>query len=196
MSKMLRFVLVFLASCCGVVATAAMAQGEIANAPDPFVHSRAGVEFPLALDGFTRQRVYQFDDRGEDISIGYRESGFPTPITVTIYVYPRSGSCSDSFASTVEPIMEYKGAKDLGADIDTQWSKAFAGQEQYFARFLVPAGSYGHDHPDLTSVAWVACPRNTSWVVKLRASYENEAAEPILRPLVDQIDWSMLLGRQ
>lgn len=55
----------------------ALAQTDIVDAPDPFVHAATGVRFPASSGDVRRQRVVRYDDEGYDASVGYRIAGIP-----------------------------------------------------------------------------------------------------------------------
>jgi len=176
------------------VAAPAMAQGEVENAPDPYVHKAWGVEFPAQVEGFSRGRVVEFDDTGSDASVGYSPEGMPGEIS--LYVYPLGGSsCRDQFDGAHTPIMERGGTvKESDARISIS---GFGGMTQYSRSYTIEPGGYGFDHPELISYLWVGCRPGAEWVVKYRGSFFASDAERIAgieNRLFSQIDWSSLTG--
>jgi hypothetical protein len=59
-----------------ILAVPAQAQTEVKDAPDPYVHRVAGVRFPEALPGFSRGRVFEYDEQGADASVGYHPQDY------------------------------------------------------------------------------------------------------------------------
>jgi hypothetical protein len=52
----------------------------------PLIHQKSRFVFPIQVGSFRRERPTQYDQAGEDISVGY--NNYSIPIAVTVYVYP------------------------------------------------------------------------------------------------------------
>ncbi len=169
-----------------------LAQQEVRNPPDPYVHAATGIAFPVKLGDFTRGRVAEYDAGRRDVSVNYHQTVANSPTTFTLYLYPAQGACADEFAGALAAIGEYEGVRRLDEE-RTATMPGFDGAEQHFARFLIPPGTYGFDHPQLMSEAWLACAANGRWLVKLRGSYEArhaDAAQALADQLLAEIDWA------
>ena len=196
----MRAIVGYLAAALAPIALAlsspALAQQEVAAPADPYVHAETGVAFPAKLGEFSRGRVFEYDPSGSDVSVNYHQRLSDSPTTFTLYLYPARGSCAEEFAGTLAAVRDIDGVSRLNEE-RTATRPGFAGEEQHFARFLVPAGTYGFDHPQLMSEAWLACPGNGRWLVKLRASYEArhaEAAQGLADELLGEFDWQAVLA--
>ena len=192
---MLQFFRMVMGALAGIslgIAVPALAQQDVPNPPDPYVHAQTGAAFPAKAGPWSRTRVTEYQDGGIDISAGYALRNHPRMVVVTLYVYPRYESCDAEFAATLEPIDEYTDRR-LGVDRGDERFAPFGDTEQRLARFSVPPGAYGFDHPRLITDAWLACPAGEEWLVKMRASYEAAEDEALIRRLIERLDWSSLV---
>lgn len=176
------------------VAHPVSAQTEVENAPDPYVHAVVGVGFPAQAGEFRRGNVYEYDEQGNDASVGYAPLDIPGEMTV--YLYPLSGlSCAEHFDGADNAIMERGGSvRSFEAVISVP---EFGGATQISRSYSIPANAYGFDHPDLVSYLWVGCPIGSPWIVKYRGSFwasDEEEAAVIPQRLFAQINWSRLTG--
>lgn len=104
----------------------AAAQNEVENPPDPYVHKAVGVAFPAVLGGFTLGRVVEFDEGGNDASVGYSPDGMPGEISLYVYPLGRS-SCRDQFDGANSPILSRGGTvkeEDAGLSMAEQGQAA------------------------------------------------------------------------
>jgi hypothetical protein len=62
---------------------------------DALQHVKSGFVFPTQIGNFKREKSTQFDDLGEDISVGYNNLIYG--VVATIYVYPAHGALTDEF---------------------------------------------------------------------------------------------------
>lgn len=168
------------------------AQQTIENAPDPYVHKRAGVAFPLAAGPFERGRVVEYDETGADASVGYTPSWMAGEIS--LYLYPLGGlSCAEHFDGASEAVTARGGTialSDAGVTMP-----GFTGAAQLSRSFAIAPGGYGFDHGELVSVLWVGCPAGGDWIVKYRGSFLAEDADAIYgvsQVLFTSIDWGAL----
>lgn len=176
------------------LAAPTVAQGEVENPPDPYIHKVAQIAFPAQAGDFIRGRVVEFDESGSDASVGYRPQDMPGEMS--IYVYPLAGSsCRDQFEGADAPILD-RGGTVREADAGLAITR-FAGLTQYSRSYTIEPGGYGFAHPELVSFLWVGCPPGDEWVVKYRGSFvagDAERATGIEDRLFSQIDWSRLVG--
>lgn len=187
-----------LAMILAVAAVPAQAQTDVTNAPDPYVHSAAGVRFPAAAGVFRRGRVVHYDAKGYDASVGYQIDGMAGEMT--LYVYPDDGETCRSWFDGADNAVMKRGTsvRDEGAAP----LKLFpgVGVEQYSARYTIPASSLDYDNAEIASVLWVGCrkdARGDGWVIKYRGSFlaaDAAKSEAMVKQLFALIDWSPLLG--
>src|SRR6478672_1232520 len=52
-----------------------------------FKHEPSGFTFAPTVAGFEREKATRYDERGEDVSVGYNDD--QKLIAATVYVYPR-----------------------------------------------------------------------------------------------------------
>lgn len=179
----------------GVVATpatTALAQGEVVNAPDPYVHKGVPVAFPKQAGEFERFRVTEFNKEGTDVGFGYSVPDMPGEIT--LYLYPvRGSSCQEEFDGA-RIAVEQRNAKRV-EKAPAIVMPGFPGATQKSAQFAVPEDGYGFDHPKLASFLWLGCMADGEWLVKYRGSFYERDADRIggiAQRLFAQIDWSPL----
>ena len=171
----------------------ALAQTTIENPPDPYVHKAAGVAFPAELGPFRRGRVVEFNEQGNDASIGYA----PTEARgdISLYLYPNRGaSCRDEFEGAGEAILKRGGtpiAETAGLS-----HPALAGSTELSRVYTIEPNGYGFTHPRLVSYLYVACLPGRQWLVKYRGSFvvdDSARALAQYRQLFRAIDWSPLI---
>lgn len=187
-----------LAMILAVAAVPLLAQTEVTNAPDPYVHAGAGVRFPAAAGLFRRGRIVSFDASAYDASVGYRIDGMAGEMT--LYVYPDAGdTCRSWFDGADEAVLQRGSAtrNQSAAPI-----KLFpgVGVEQFSAQYTIPAGSLDYDNAEFASYLWVGCrkdARGNGWVMKYRGTFlatDAAKSEAMVKQLFAVIDWSPLLG--
>jgi len=176
-------------------ASPTLAQGEVVNAPDPYLHKSVGVAFPEQAGEFERSRVTEFNAEGSDLGVGYFRSDQPGQIT--LYLYPvRDASCDAEFAGTIAAIEGHPGAKKLQAPALRLGQ--FPGARQQSARYSIPANAYGYEHPELVSDAWLGCLPGGKWLIKYRGSFyasDAKAVEGVAERMFAAIDWSPVTGQ-
>ncbi len=70
------------------------------SADGALLHSRSGFVFPTKVRGFQRERPVQYDQAGEDVSVGYNLVKQNCAVAATVYVYPKRGaSLAGEFAN-------------------------------------------------------------------------------------------------
>ena len=178
-----------------ILAVPAQAQTEVRDAPDPYVHRVAGVRFPEALPGFSRGRVFEYDEQGADASVGYKPQDIRGEMT--LYVYPSAGvPCRVWFEDADRAVMNRAGVTRKNGQEAT---KLLAGSvpEQVSSRYKFAPGSYGFDHPELVSFLWVGCVPGGDWIIKYRGTFDapDEAkAAALAEQLFAAIDWTPVTG--
>lgn len=187
-----------LAMILAIAAPPALAQTEVANAPDPFVHAGAGVRFPASAGVFSRGKIVHYDAKGHDASVGYNIDGMTG--AMTLYVYPDGGeACRSWFDGADEAVLAGGSATSEQGAAPLRLFPG-VGVEQYSARYTIPAGSLDYDNAEIASFLWVGCRKDRTgdgWVIKYRGSFlASDAAqsESMVRQLFAVIDWSPLLG--
>jgi hypothetical protein len=177
-------------------AAPALAQAEVTNAPDPYLHRGTGVQFPAVAGPFRRGRVNEFNAQGTDVGIGYK-----APVRgndMTVYIYPGSvEACKKLFDSAVYAVRDRAGVSPRKDAVPLRLlAKGIA--EQHSATFTIPPGGYGSGHPELVSYVWVGCTADNKWAVKYRGSFlatDEAEAGGFADELFAAIDWSPLIGR-
>jgi hypothetical protein len=53
---------------------------------EPYVHAPSGFRFPPDVGTFTRVTAFRYDERGDNVSVGYND--FALKVIFTVYVYP------------------------------------------------------------------------------------------------------------
>lgn len=180
------------------IAAPAAARTDVSNAPDPYVHSGAGVRFPATAGIFQRGRIVQYDETGLDASVGYKIDGMPGEMT--LYVYPDRGETCRSWFDGADDAVIRRG--NVSREANAAPLKLFPGVsvEQYSTRYTIPAGSLDYDNGEIASYLWVGCrkdPRGNGWVMKYRGSFlasDAAKADAMVKQLFALVDWSPLLG--
>ncbi len=190
-----RFAAAMLAAFLAAAAPA-LAQTEVRDAPDPYVHREAGIAFPQQVGAFRRGKIYEYDAQGADASVGYKP---PEQFgEMTVYVYPAHGApCRRWFDGADRATMGRKGAAHA-AEAAPMRLLPESVPDQLSARYTLAAGALGFDHPELASFTWVGCIPGGKWVVKYRGSFlaaEAARADGLAEQLFAAIDWSPLLGK-
>lgn len=191
----IRTALIALALSVVGITSPALAQGEVANAPDPYVHPQTGVAFPQTLNDIERGGVYTFDEASSNIGIGYLPSNHAGEITIYLYPKTREG-CQAEFDGAHAAIMDRRGSVIRQSDVFS--IPAFRDAQQFSRSYRIEAGGYGNDHPELMSFLWVGCPAGSPWIVKYRASFPMNAipqAYGIESRFLGGIDWSGMFAR-
>lgn len=183
-------------------AAPAVAQTEVRDAPDPYVHRGTGLAFPDRLEGFRRDAIIEHDGKSGDVSIDYWVEG-ATPMLIGILLNKGDGgSCADWFEAIGAAVVQEKGViRDTdSAPFVLLPEAAF---QQFSATYTLPARTLDTDHPELAKPQLIACPlakagRAPAWVVHYSATLraaDAPHAEALARQLFAAIDWSPLLGR-
>lgn len=180
-----------------LVAGPALAQRDVENAPDPWVHAATGTKFPAQIAGFERGRVTEYSEDGTDASASYslrRDGKF---VVVTLYVYPAGDNapCAEIYADARSHIDKRKGARLVREGREL----APAGQgapTAYYARYAIPAGGMSEGSPAVTSDLYLHCPARGGFLVKYRASgSEGFEFGPDVTRLLRAMSWPETLGK-
>ena len=141
---------------------------------EPYVHAPSGFTFPPDLNTFTRVTAFRYDDRGENVSVGYND--FALQIIFTVYVYPASKRTLDQqFEDAKKQLVEaHPDAKLLseGPWELKQGGRTFPGRRAAYA-FKTPIAGQPRE---VVSEAFLL--QNGDRLVKYRASVPKEKHEP------------------
>jgi hypothetical protein len=154
----------------------------------PLVHVASGFSFPPRIGSFERDpdAVIQYNDAGDDVSVGYRD--FDSLILATLYVYPAQGrSLADEFAARQNELTEVHPDAKL---IATGNAKVTPRRVAARAATYTFAANFAGKARELRSTLLVA--QSGKWFVEYRLSYpiENEAAaESKVRGLERTFAW-------
>jgi len=174
----------------------ASAQAALENTLTPWTHEASGTIFPRFLSTAERISIREYNDKGTDVSAGYRLQSDKGRLTLTIYVYPKfeGVSCINTMKDAQRAIAQYEGASLTNSGKRNSPSGLTANVAHY-ARYLIPAGSMSPDYPELVSDLYLYCPSGNNWLVKYRASWDGKAADmPDVPALLQQIGWGPGLG--
>ncbi|MGB0453912.1 MAG: hypothetical protein ACPGJV_09370 [Bacteriovoracaceae bacterium] len=150
-----------------------------------FVHQASGFKIPTNLESLFRLNVIAFNSDHSNIGIGYSGKESKIPIEVTAYFYPakkvstadlvdsvakakKEGSCSNEISSSDATIRMYN--QQLKLLKREKYSKInWRNQKLVTNRFYYDVlGTKGK------SLLSHYCPLNSSWMLKIRASYHKD----------------------
>lgn len=183
-------------------AAPALAQTEVVNAPDPYIHRGTGLAFPERPEGFLRAAITEHEGKAGDVSVDYWTDG-TTPMLIGILLMKGDGgSCADWFAAMSSATMLEKGVV-RNADAETFVLLPDALFEQFSASYTLPARTMDANHPELAKPQLTACPitkgkRGPTWVVQYSATLlasDGPRAEALARQLFAAIDWTPITGK-
>lgn len=178
------------------IATPALAQKRVENAPDPWVHAATGTQFPATVDGFKRTGIFEYSDDGRDASAGYRLDRDGKWVNVTLYVYPAidGWTCRQTFDDVKATLDRYEGGTLVRERLDPPPSGSGAPIAHY-AQYQLPAGSMRETMGPVRSDAYLYCPPGGKWLVKYRATGTADfdfGSE--VEALLQAIAWPKMLG--
>jgi hypothetical protein len=191
-----KFIALTLAGLLAFTSPPAVAQKEVANPADPWVHAATGTRFPAQLVGFERRQVYEYADDGLDASVSYFMLKGDAWVTVTLYVYPAFAEfeCSDTYEDAKLSIQAYAGAQLVSESIEPA-PAGRGGPAALHARYQIPAGSMAPDIPESRSDLYLYCPAGDQWLVKYRATWRSTADfSGEVDQLLNAIRWPGNLG--
>ena len=192
----IRSFLGFAAATAALSAAPALAQRQVADASDPWVHAPTGTRFPATIEGFERGRVTEYSEDGRDASVGYTMRRGDEWVTVTLYVYPSIADwdCQTTFADVKRNIENHKGAQLVSEGLGPAPSGR-GGPAAFHARYSLPAGAMGERVPAVRSDAYLYCPAGGEWLVKYRATWgaEGDFSKEV-ETLLRAIAWPKKLG--
>ncbi|WP_428243271.1 hypothetical protein [Gynuella sp.] len=84
--KLRIFIMVFALVLSGCFGSVARYQPQQVNATGMYTHQPSGSNFPEEFEGFYRVSITKFDERENDIGVGYNHKEMP--IALTLYIYP------------------------------------------------------------------------------------------------------------
>lgn len=174
--------------------SAATAQRDVENAPDPWIHQAIGAAFPAKLGEFTRGSIREYSEDGRDASAAYSLARQDGNVTVTIYVFPSQGeTCDQQYEGAKQNISAYPGARLVGEEpANTPDGTGEAAART--ALYELPAGSMHPNLPALRSELYLFCPAGSEWMVKGRASWSGKDRIPPIAALMKSVNWPAPLG--
>ncbi len=151
-------------------------------------HVMSGFLFPTRLGSFERGPVNQYNEQGDDVSVGYNE--YSSLIIATLYVYPTHGSSlSEEFARRQNEIANFRDYSNVKlvstANVTVTPRKLKAMQASY----TLTAGLAGKIRP-VESVLLVA--QQGDWFIEYRISYpaaHHDDALPKVQKLEHTFAW-------
>ena len=195
-SLLVRLAGLFLALLAAPLTAPLAAQTEVDAPPGPWTHTATGTVFPKTVMGFERGRIFEFDNTGRDVGVGYTMDRGEHRVVVTLYVYPQAPatSCAEEFAGVEEAIVKYPGTQKISEGMALPPSGTGA-RSALLARYLIAAGAMREDIPALVSEAYLFCSADGAWLVKYRASWDGPAETfPSLTPFLGAFQWNAALG--
>jgi len=137
----------------------------------PWVHRDSGFVFHEKVAGFMRGNAHQFDEAGQDVSVGYY---FYHPnIVATFYVYPTGGLTLEQELSRRESEVtdKYPDAKLVSTGTTTVGPK---GDPAIIATYAIPEM---FDQPNQPKQSLLLIGQRGDWFVEYRISYDVSAGQ-------------------
>jgi hypothetical protein len=146
-----------------------------ANAP--FKHEPSGFVFPPTIGEFEREKVTRYDQRGEDISVGYNAT--QNLVAATVYVYPRGNEEVEAHFRRVTADIkhEHAGATLVSQDKPTiAWKQGGVAEEWQFLEATYGFKSFfARQNREVLSEAYLMA-KGPRWVM-IRITYPKDEAE-------------------
>jgi len=170
--------LVFLGCLAGLALGAAGTPTTIpTTAHAAFKHEPSGFIFPPTIAGFEREKALRYDQRGEDISVGYNDD--QKLIAATVYIYPREKEDVDAhFRRVTDDIKrEHAGAMLVSQDKPViQWKRAGVAEEWLFLHATYEFKSFfARQNREVLSEAYLMA-KGPRWLL-IRITYPKDGAE-------------------
>jgi hypothetical protein len=152
------------------------AAGPIKADPDKtWVHAPSKWEFPVKVGEFQRISVYQYDENGRDVSVGYNQKALH--ITATAYVYPNGGT---ELAKHLEQVQAELMQVHPDAKLQSQGDWTLKQGERQFtglkATYTWSEPARPTDRPiDVTSEVYVL--KLGDWFIKYRITYPTAGGD-------------------
>ncbi len=150
------------------------------------VHRDSNFSFPATLAGFHRVRHVQYEQSGQDVSVGYNHDD--PRVAATIYIYPRHGhAAKQEMAWRMREVQDrHPGAKLISsgpAAVSAKRIPALSAEFRY-------VGPFGGEKQSLRSRLIVA--EYQEWFVVYRfyyASATQASSEPLTSRLAADFAW-------
>lgn len=154
-----------------------------------YVHRATGIEFPELFIPFQRVMVCQYDQAGDDISVGYFLNSYREPAVLTLYLYPSSPfyfQDAKRKAGDTEVVLD-KHYQDVLSHILTSYKDPVVlDVEPYtlkqFGKILTGKraivklkGFFDGQEQECISTLYLFCHQN--WFVQYRVMYPSEVYE-------------------
>ena len=152
-------------------AAPALAQRDVTDAPDPWVHAATKTPFPAKVGDFQRTRIIEYSADGRDASAAYRLDRGDQWVNVTLYVYPAypDMTFSQVYDDARSNIDKYRGATLVSSALVAPPSGR-GKPTAMLGHYSLPAGAMRDALPALNSDIYLYCPPSGDWLVKYRAT--------------------------
>jgi len=177
--------------------TPAAAQTRIDQPTGDWVHSATGTRFPASLPPFNRGNITEYTSDGRDASVSYRLIRGDVLLLVTLYIYPaRPGdSCQAHFDGLKAEVTNGTKTAEMISESRADSPSGKTRGAGYRARFHYPAGAMGPGLGELTSDAYLFCPKGGQWLVVYRATWSAKVDfSADVDQVVRAIAWPTPLG--
>jgi hypothetical protein len=151
-----------------------------------FTHP-AGFVMPEKAGPFEREKIFQYDEAGRDLSAGYNAlvgEDTPLPIVVTLYVYPASPT--RDLDTQFETVIREIGRNHGGAEPEFR-NNVLVGTRRFVGRYAV----FGYAEPwgglteNVPLRSYLVLYRWNGWWVKWRATTPAPVSPERMRAIVD-----------
>jgi hypothetical protein len=169
---------VFLGCLAGLALSATASPTTIpTTAGATFKHEPSGFIFQPTIAGFQRVKALRYDERGEDISVGYNDD--QNLISATVYIYPREKDDVDAhFHRVTDDIKhEHPSAVLISQDKATiQWTRPGGAEEWQLLNATFEFKSFfARQNRKVLSEAYLMA-KGPHWLL-IRITYPKDEAE-------------------
>lgn len=163
-----------------------------ATKPSPdLAHPASGMRFPLEVEGFQRDGMSRYDQRGEDVSVGYHRLDAQMALTATVYIYPSErygGDLDRQFGEARDAVLRNRKGAELIGQGEMRLFQRGSYHNGRRAHFLVkdPTG----ERPLVVSHLFLFM--HGPWFIKYRATFpadQHEACDDALLRFMAALPW-------
>lgn len=154
-------------------------------------HPASGMRFPIEVEGFQRDGMSRYDQRGDDVSVGYHRLDEQMALTATVYIFPSDrygGDIDVQFAEARDAVLRNRRGAELIGQGDMKILQLGEYRTGRRAHFLVkdPTG----ERPLAVSHLFLFV--HGSWFIKYRATFpahQHEQCDDALLRFMAALPW-------
>lgn len=158
--------------------------------PD-LAHAASGMRFPVEVEGFQRDGMSRYDQRGDDVSVGYHRLDAQMALTATVYIYPTvhyGGDLDRQFGEARDAVLRNRKGAELIGQGEMRLFQRGTYHNGRRAHFLVkdPTG----ERPLVVSHLFMFM--HGPWFIKYRATFpaeQHEACDDALLRFMAALPW-------